>query len=362
MKVSIITVCLNSEKTIEKTILSVLAQECEELEYIIIDGKSTDGTLEIVKKYEERISVVVSEPDAGLYDAMNKGIAYATGDVIGIINSDDWYEPDAVKTVLDIFKNSNAEVVYGQMNLIDGDRKVRVFIPEDIEKLRYKMVLTHPTVFIRRDVYSRYGGFDIKYKVCADYELLLRLYTKNVCFQYVERVLANFRTNGISSQMSMNTVNDARAIATKYLYFVSDEKKKYYEEQIENRYRQNFFQNKLFEDESSIWSILQKKNLLNNDIPVAVWGTGKWGKQMECLLKHRGLDICCFIDNNKSKWNTTECGIAVKKPDFLKFHRGIVLIMVCDYSKEIAAQIEKMNNLNVKYVSWEELTDDLVSI
>lgn len=111
MKISIITVCLNSEQTIEQTIKSVIDQNDPDYEYIIIDGDSTDSTLDIIRKYQAYIAILISEPDKGIYDAMNKGIALASGDVIGIINSDDWYEPEILKTVRSCFQKSDAGVV-----------------------------------------------------------------------------------------------------------------------------------------------------------------------------------------------------------------------------------------------------------
>ena len=119
MKISIITVCLNSEKTIEQTIRSVLGQKDEDFEYIIVDGCSSDNTLDIVGKYSKDITRIVSEQDGGIYDAMNKGIALATGEIIGIINSDDWYEEGALEAVRKCFQAVNAEVVYGRMNLVN---------------------------------------------------------------------------------------------------------------------------------------------------------------------------------------------------------------------------------------------------
>ncbi len=128
--VSIITVCLNSEKTIEQTIQSVINQTYPNIEYIIIDGKSTDRTLEIIDKYKGKISILVSESDEGIYDAMNKGLKLATGELIGIINSDDWYESDAVETIVNSFlADRNVQVIYGNMDVYDQDKFIRTIYP-----------------------------------------------------------------------------------------------------------------------------------------------------------------------------------------------------------------------------------------
>jgi len=134
MKISIITVCLNSEKTIEQTIQSVIEQKDEDLEYIIVDGRSVDKTLHIINKYKNNISLIISESDNGIYDAMNKGISLATGDVIGIINSDDWYEQGTFEGIRNCFLRSDADVVYGKMNLVDENGSIKLLIPTDIKK------------------------------------------------------------------------------------------------------------------------------------------------------------------------------------------------------------------------------------
>ena len=186
IKVSIITVSYNAVMTIEQTIQSVLKQSYHNIEYIVIDGQSTDGTQKIIEKYGNAIAYYVSEPDHGIYDAMNKGISHATGDVIGIINSDDWYESDAVEKVVDCFNRTDAGVVFGEIWLIDHNEK-------KINCTKHSLLPPHPAMFVKRDIYQKYGVFDTDYKLAADYEMTLRFVIDGVLFEHIEDIISNFR-------------------------------------------------------------------------------------------------------------------------------------------------------------------------
>lgn len=203
--VSIITVCFNSEKTIERTIQSVLEQTYENLEYIIVDGKSTDHTLEIVEKYRPLFQgrmKVISEPDSGIYDAMNKGIKNASGELIGIINSDDYYESDAVEHVVAAMNDRVYQILYGKLRVIYENAKTEVVMPRH-ENLSDEMI-AHPTCFVTKKVYSDFGVFDTKYRSCADHDFMLRMRKhQEVVFIPVDRLIANFTEGtGMSAQES----------------------------------------------------------------------------------------------------------------------------------------------------------------
>ncbi len=201
MLFSIITVCWNSEKTISDTLESVLSQDFDDYEYIIIDGDSSDNTMNIINEYKGRFKdklKVVSEPDEGLYYAMNKGIQMCTGELIGIINSDDWYEKNTLSTVYSNYKGNKYEVIYGKLRIVDGiDEKGVVFVKHDCLK---KNMIAHPTCFVTRSTYEEFGGFDTRYKISADYDLMLRFYlNKKVVFTPCCSILANFRQGGASN-------------------------------------------------------------------------------------------------------------------------------------------------------------------
>ena len=162
---SIITVCYNSEKTIERTISSLRNQTFRNFEYIIIDGGSTDSTLEIIKKNQDVVSVLVSEKDEGIYDAMNKGINLASGEMVGIINSDDWYEPNAVELVVNAYvDNPDKRIFHGDRFdiLEDETRKVRKFHPSRFKFVYYGMTYHHPSMFVHRNIYAN-ELYNIKY-------------------------------------------------------------------------------------------------------------------------------------------------------------------------------------------------------
>lgn len=204
--VSIITVCFNSETTIERTIKSVLEQTYKNLEYIIVDGKSTDKTLEIVEKYRPLFKgrmKVISEPDQGIYDAMNKGICNASGELIGIINSDDYYETDTVENVVAAMKDEDYQILYGMLRVIKENEDTRVIVMPKHENLENEM-LAHPTCFVTKKVYSDFGMYDIKYRSCADHDFMLRMRKHSeVVFIPVYKLLANFTEGtGMSAQES----------------------------------------------------------------------------------------------------------------------------------------------------------------
>jgi len=199
IKISIITITYNSEKTLEQTILSVINQDYENIEYIIIDGGSTDGTINLIKKYQPKISYWHSEKDKGIADAMNKGIAAATGDIIGIIHSDDFYEPNAFKQVAECFKNTNADIICGNLQMWKNGNLDYIFLSNPLN-IKYDMTINHPTVFVKKNAYIKLGNFNTEYKYSMDYDLLLRFYLNGAKFTNINSVLANMRLDGISDR------------------------------------------------------------------------------------------------------------------------------------------------------------------
>jgi glycosyltransferase involved in cell wall biosynthesis len=223
--VSLITPCYNSEKTIEKTLQSIESQTYKNIEYIIIDGASDDKTIDIINSHRDKLPdklKLVSEHDGGIYEAMNKGINMASGQLIGIVNSDDWYEDDTVEQAVASYKKNKYEVIYGmQRNYINGKEKSTFiyyhdFLPEQM--------ITHPTCFVTKDTYSDFGTFDTSYRSAADYDLMLRLWeTGKVHFTPVMKVLSNFQLGGMSG--SQKGVRENARIRYKRGYM---SRKKYY--------------------------------------------------------------------------------------------------------------------------------------
>ena len=215
MKISIITVAFNSAKTIEDTIRSVLDQSYPDIEYIVIDGGSTDGTLEIINKYAEtkpdgnlqsRLTFkFVSEKDEGIFDAFNKGIKLATGDIVGILNSDDFYADSSVlQRVAEKMNSSLADTVYGDLVYVDPVLTSKVLRywragEYDRSKFKYGWMPPHPTFFVKRSLYEKFGYFNTWMKVSNDYELILRfLFKNNVTTAYIPKVLVKMRSGGNS--------------------------------------------------------------------------------------------------------------------------------------------------------------------
>lgn len=213
MSFSIITICYNSEKTIERTIKSVLSQTYKDYEYIVVDGASKDGTLNIVKRYEPLFEGRMkwkSEPDEGIYDAMNKGIRMATGDIIGIVNSDDWLEPVALDIVANVFvqNQKNTYALYcGGINYhkIDGTIKrwdVNIKSFKRQVPLYIMSGIRHPATFVPKQVYDKIGLFDEQMHLSADQDFILRCYFGGIVFIEIKHVLSNMSEGGLSTEGS----------------------------------------------------------------------------------------------------------------------------------------------------------------
>ncbi|WP_321424515.1 glycosyltransferase family 2 protein [uncultured Bacteroides sp.] len=219
MKVSIITATYNSAETVRDTIESVLQQNYKNIEYIIIDGGSKDSTLDIVKSYNGRIAKVVSESDKGIYDAMNKGIRLATGDIVGILNSDDFYTSnDVIPTIVEEFKKEKVDAVYGDIHFVSPDDLntcVRYYSSKIFQPsyMRFGFMPAHPSFYVKRECYLKYGGYSLDYKISADFDLLVRFINKyKITCKYLPMDFVTMRrggasTAGIRSKITLNEEN-----------------------------------------------------------------------------------------------------------------------------------------------------------
>lgn len=213
MKITLITVCRNAVSVIAETLDSVLAQTHPRIELIVIDGASTDGTVEILRGYEEKLRghssvrmVLVSEPDKGIYDAMNKGLRLATGDVIGFVNAGDLLmAPDVITKVVSTFENSSADAVYGDIIMVDEKEIFKVHRTwlsghYDRDNFRKGWMPPHVATFIKKSIYDRYGHFNTDLRIGADYEILLRfLYKHRITTVHLPEILVRFRLGGMSN-------------------------------------------------------------------------------------------------------------------------------------------------------------------
>lgn len=219
MTFSIITIAYNSEKTIERTIKSVLAQTNKDYEYIIIDGASNDSTLDIVKKYEPLFQgrmKWISEPDKGIYNAMNKGIRKAEGKIIGIVNSDDWLEKDALSILNETLQQDSAnfdKLLTGEMlfHYRDGKKQLYATSLERYEyySKRYRMGLNHPATFVPKSIYDKIGLFDEQFKLYADADFILKCYETKIGVVFINRILTNMSDCGASNNRSEQMLHEA---------------------------------------------------------------------------------------------------------------------------------------------------------
>ena len=200
--VTIITVVLNGGKYIEQTFKSVFNQSYSNIEYIVIDGGSKDNTIDIIEKHTNQIDYWQSESDKGLYFAMNKGISLAKGELIGILNADDYYDEQTVKLIVDAFTKTNADVFHGDILLITENDSVKM--NSDFNKMMQQPSVFHPTCFVKKVVYDKIGSFDTQYKISADYDFLLRCIKHNYIFNYIPKVLCHFRPGGMSASCASN--------------------------------------------------------------------------------------------------------------------------------------------------------------
>lgn len=222
MKVTIITVCKNAENTIEATVKSVFSQDYKNIEYIIIDGKSTDKTLEIISKYKKNINTIISETDSGIYEAMNKGAKHATGDIVNFLNAGDHlFANDTVSRIVRLFKKHNSDIIYGDAILYDPNHPLQDVLKshkyvDGISLARWS--ICHQALFTKKNIFDKYGYFNTKYKINGDYEWLLRNIFKNkISFFYTNKVIVKYLIGGISWTQDLKRFYYERiTIAVKY--------------------------------------------------------------------------------------------------------------------------------------------------
>jgi len=229
IKISLITAVYNGEKYLKDCIESIKSQTYPHIEYIVIDGASTDGTISIINQYRDVIHHFSSAKDLGMYDALNKGIAASTGDVVGILNADDMLAgPNVIAQIVDTFQAHTIDAVYGNLNYTAADQNkvIRKWISRQFAKKDFGMgwMPAHPTLYIRRELFKRYGGYSLDFGTAADYELMLRyLYAHQIKAKYLAVLIVNMRVGGMSNanltQRYKALINDYRAIRANKIPF-----------------------------------------------------------------------------------------------------------------------------------------------
>lgn len=218
-KVSVITVSYNSSGTISDTIKSVLSQTYPDIEYIVIDGSSTDGTIDVIGSFGSKVTKCISEPDKGIYDAINKGIRLSTGDIVGILNSDDsFYNKDVIQTVATTFLEDNTEAIFGDIVFVDPVRTskiVRYYSSEKFNpnKFKFGFMPAHPSFYVKRDLFEKFGYYKIDYKIAADFELLVRfLFINQIHYKYIQMPFVSMRRGGVSNRSVLSNITLNREI------------------------------------------------------------------------------------------------------------------------------------------------------
>lgn len=352
-KVSIITVTYNSERTIEQTIKSVIEQTYTNIEYIVIDGMSTDKTMDILRRYKKYIHCLVHEKDFGLYDAMNKGIELASGDIIGILNSDDWYETDAIVNVVKNIE-MNTDILYGRMMIYEDNKEIRISTESRIENIWSRMI-PHPAVFVRKCVYQKYGTFDLQYKIAADYDMIFRFYRNGVRFQYIDQVFTNFRKGGLSSQRKYDCAREVYRIAMKNIGCCDISKRDFYLKQIEEDYCCAKMYKVYEQPAKQFYEHMNQFFSLDKQI-LCIFGAGVWGRRCLQKVKESGLRCSYFVDNNICHCYSD--GIEIISPAKLKYMQANIIIAVSKGYGDIEKQLRAIGNPNLRWLKMFELCEE----
>lgn len=345
-KISIITVSYNADDTIEQTIKSVISQGYENTEYVIIDGASTDSTVDIIRKYEEYISYWISEPDDGVYDAMNKGLDRCTGDIVAFLNSDDYYLEKTLEYVAEYYQNRNPDILCCDV-MIEQDGEL---FPQKNpwktcpEKLREGfMMYSHQGIFAKRECFLKYGKFDISYKITADYDWLLRVYNQNVRLEYSPNVVAIFRYGGISTTNPIVTAEELEKVAVVQaqealqLKKISRDEYEVLYNKICNMIRKRY----LYAYAQKCEQIMRLSND-SDDSKYVIFGMGELGTTCYKIMNALGMQVDFFVDNNPARWETRWDGIEIKSPHEILNKNVFVIVASQYYEEEIFKQLEQM--------------------
>ncbi len=340
MKVSIVTIVLNGVNEIEDTIQSVLSQNYPDLEYILIDGGSTDGTLDIIRNYENRLSYWVSENDFGIYDAMNKGIRVASGELIGFLNCGDRYEKDAIVNVIEEYVRTYADVIYGDVVFFSNlGEEYHSYEDLDFERLFYSNQIVHQSIFMRTSL-QKENEFDTSYRNLADYKLFLSMYCEGRIFAYVNKPISYFKKGGISEIDFFQSCVERRNIQKEVLcerFNLGERFKKI----ADGVFFDNMFEmhlNHLPHFDLFVKHITAKLRFSYQKI--IIFGTGEVAQS---IYPRIGLAADYFIDNDTRKWGTLFFGREICSANrLLEERHSLIVIMNKRYVEAILRQLESL--------------------
>ena len=343
VRVSIVTVCYNEVSTIGRTIQSVLGQSYSDVEYIVIDGGSTDGTAEVISTFADSIAFFCSEPDCGIYDAMNKGTNVATGELIAFLNSGDWYPEDAVNTVVNAYIHSGADVIYGNMMYVDRSGKATLHKPSNPSNDFYTyMQLFHPSTFCKMILQKKYT-MDTHYQIASDYKFLLQLYHENKRFFYVDKILSWFYAGGVSNQKKYINAKETKSVSMEFIG-KNHELMNQYADEVIKKYENAIFI--LLMRRAVKYGFLGKWWTKNFDRKksICLFGTGYISQCVSLSLLKAGIRVEAFFDNDISKQNKYLFGIRIFSPvTILQKSRCSIIIATRKFEQEIHDQLNRMN-------------------
>lgn len=357
MKFSVITVCINCSDTIEKTIQSVLSQNGIELEYIIIDGNSSDGTREIIKKYEAQLAYWISEPDNGIFDAMNKGLRVASGDVISFLNAGDYYTKNILSEIQKIFLNKNIRIVSGSISFrIDNEFFTIINSDYNLERMPLHMI-PHQALFTKREVFNETGLFDTNYRLGSDYDWFLKVWIKGIDVFIVPNICADCDGNGVTTKYPFNLSLETKQSALKQAKYmdaaVCQQIERYYESKLEKVFYEQLYEEEL--DPINIDFI----NTFLKDTDYYIWGMGRAGIRCYKIFKKNKIGIKGFIDNYKYETLKKVRMYNVYSPKEIDRHIKIC-IATREHESEVEKQVISLGYTKKDYVLFSEIVKQAV--
>lgn len=355
-KVSVLTVCKNAEKTIEQTILSVLCQTYPDIEYIIIDGASTDETLNIINRYRSHISVVISEPDTGTSEAFNKGLSKSSGDVIVLLNSDDWFASDnTIETLVKKKVEKKADVVYAGFRRIYPNGDTSVVEPAPVKDIWYGERICIVSAIIDRKVFEEVATFSDEYKIINDWDFIVRTLSKGVTYSPVENTAINFRMGGVSDKAEnrIKWYKEAVRMFEEYSEYFPD-KPRLFSMKKWMQYEINLCEdtgNKKAEE-------VLKAEFEYYSGEIAIWGTGAYGNMLYTYFKGGPIEIKYWLDNDEKKWGSNQFGKSILPVKDIKADRHLpVLVAIKDIDSKLKKQIDDLRKEKIQIITLEDFVE-----
>ncbi len=355
-KISVITVTKNCQKTIERTIKSVLTQENEKYEYIIIDGASTDGTVDIIKKYSEKLSFWVSEPDLGIYDAMNKGIRKSTGDLVFFLNGDDYLlSKNTLANVRHAYEGEDT-ILIGRVRY--GNRVSDIYSDVTPKSMYYDIFYPHQATFIPKSLFDKIGLYSLEYQISGDFEWICRAISSGFRLKWIDYEISEFSLGGLSS--SLQCIIDEYNISSKYMLLTKDAYLKDMENKAIERGKTYFFRYVL---KGSEYIDLAQERLFDMGIAagntIQIWGAGFWAELFVTFFRNCGIYVDNVFDSKPVKREILD--VPVTK--FSKKKANMIVVSTELYDEEICKKLIDEGFIeNRNFVSFHKLRDEMIKL